>query len=163
MKKSYKYLSIIIILVSIVSTTKAQFNLENGDLFDWRSTYNYTTILDEHYSLNVWGYEGNYEGMLTITDEYLDCKINCAIEFLEIDGEIFWETMYVKYISVEEGIFLYEDVLENAIIEGGSFPTLLVLSVSGNDLYTETLDLIISGVAPETPQTDIFIKEKSDE
>ncbi len=161
MKNIIKTSTIIVLLIVVsISSIKAQFYKENGDFFEWGGTYKYTTSLDENYSLQVWGYEGEFGAILSYSDEFFNYEIDCTVVFLETNNEVMWETMYIKYDSVKDGLFLYEEDFEDLIEEReGSKPVMFILHMSSNEIYTETLDLNIEDVEPETPTKNIFIKE----
>ena len=152
-----KHLVIIVVLVSISISSKAQFDKANGEFFEWSGKYNYTSSFDV-YTLEVWGYEGEFTASLTCLGEY-DYNLNCTVEFVDVDGEMIWETMYIKYRSVEEGTFIYDLDFEEIAKSTGNYPTMLVLSMIENEIYTEMLDFVIEGVESEKTLKNIFTKE----
>ena len=158
MKNLLKYFVIIVALISVSISGKAQFHKANGEFFEWGGRYNYTTSLNELYTLDVWGYEGEFEAILSCTGGEYDYKLNCAVEFLDIDGEVMWKTMYIRYMSVADGDFIYDIDFEDIAQTTGSYPILCILSMIDNEIYTELLDLVVEGVESEKTLKNIFTK-----
>ncbi len=137
MKKITKHLVILLVLiVGITEVSNAQFDLSNGEFFQWQGDYTYTSVDDEKYELNVWGSEGTLEGILSYDDGIFEYKIDCWVEY----GEDF-KSIIVKYTSINDGFCLEEDDLEEAMTNMGSFPEMFILSMENDVIMTESMGM----------------------